>query len=128
MLAIPIVEVVFSPEAVAAAIALAAAPLGYFGAGAGAKATVQAAREQARGAADQQALTARRTVYAEFAQDARALVDGVHQYVMAPGADVGADYTSYGHVLAGPAGPTMSSPSKGLNRSVAWPRALSTRL
>lgn len=99
MLAIPIVEALFPPEAVAAAIALAAAPLGYFGARTGAKATVQAARQQTRGGADQQALRARRTVYAEFARDARALVDGVHQYVMAPGADVGADSTSYGQAL-----------------------------
>ncbi|PNG93790.1 hypothetical protein SMF913_29255 [Streptomyces malaysiensis] len=38
-------------------------------------------------------------VYAEFARDARALADGVHQYVMAPGPDLDADTAAYTEVL-----------------------------
>ncbi|MET8631779.1 hypothetical protein [Streptomyces sp. NPDC004680] len=58
-----------------------------------------AAQAQNRGVADQAAVNARRAVYAEFARDARALADGVHQYVMAAGPDLDADTAAYGRVL-----------------------------
>ncbi|MBQ0855604.1 hypothetical protein J8N05_46445 (plasmid) [Streptomyces sp. BH-SS-21] len=58
-----------------------------------------AAQTQNQGMADQGAINARRVVYAEFARDARALADGVHQYVMAAGPDLDADTAAYIQVL-----------------------------
>ncbi|MFD3844022.1 hypothetical protein ACFWWC_48855 [Streptomyces sp. NPDC058642] len=89
-----------SPEAVAAVITLVGALLAaYWGGRAGGRGAVAAAQTQNRGMADQGAINARRVVYAEFARDARALADGVHQYVMAAGPDVAADSAAYTQVL-----------------------------
>lgn len=49
--------------------------------------------------AGQAAVSDRRALYAEFARDARASADGVHQYVMDPGPDPDADTAAYGQVL-----------------------------
>jgi hypothetical protein len=89
-----------SPEAAAAVITLVGALLAaYWGGRAGGRGAVAAAQAQNRGLADQAAIDARRVVYAEFARDARALTDGVHQYVMAPGPDLNADTAAYTGVL-----------------------------
>jgi hypothetical protein len=75
-----------SPEAAAAVITVVGALLAaYWGGRAGGRGAVAAAQTQNRGTAAQGAINARRVVYAEFARDARALADGVHQYVMGAG-------------------------------------------
>jgi len=89
-----------SPEVAAAVITLVGALLAaYWGGRAGGRGAVAAAQAQNRGMAGQAAIDARRAVYAEFARDARALADGVHQYVMVPGPDVYADTAAYSQVL-----------------------------
>jgi len=89
-----------SPEAAAAVITLVGALLAaYWGGRAGGRGAVAAAQTQNQGIADQGAINARRVVYAEFARDARALADGVHQYVMAAGPDLDADTAAYTQVL-----------------------------
>ena len=92
--------VLVSPEAAAAVVTLVGAVLAaYWGGRAGGKGAVAAAQAQNRGMADQAAINARRAVYAEFARDARALSDGVVQYVMDPGPDPDADTAAYVQVL-----------------------------